>query len=117
MYVTLAYIEIVQANINKSCIAYTIANGMATEPPMRMQAEFVIFERIADNSGSVRQKHQLPTNIPIHWGLVNPNDWNCLYTKHINLSTAINIVNVFDIEIEYVKITPATIQNTDLFQC
>ena len=117
MYVTLICIETVTANISKYSIAYAIANGMATEPPMRIQAEFVIFDRIADNSGRIRHKHQLPTKVPMHCVFVNPNGWNCLYTKHINLSTAISIVNAFDIEVEYIKMTPATLHIADFFQC
>ena len=111
-----AYIHVVQANINMYSTAYAIDSGMESEPPIGMQAEFVTFERIVASTGRSTTEHKHATKATMHCSLVNPYDWNVLYTKHRNRSTAVNIVNAFDIEIEDIKMTPATLQITDDFQ-
>ena len=112
MCVTIAYRQIVHANTSVYATAYTIDISVETEPPIRMHAELVMFfERIADIKGKSRPKHQLAINAKIHCRFVNPNDWNFLYTIHRNLSSAISMVVIFDMEIEHIKITPMVLHN------
>ena len=61
-----AYIEVVQVNIIMYSTAYGIESGMESDPPIRMQAEFVTFERNVASTGRSNTGKKVVTKATMH---------------------------------------------------